>query len=210
MAAVSPLTFYHSPNTRSTATRILLEALGAPYDLQVLDLKKSEQRQPDYLAVNPMGKVPAIVHRGQLVTETVAIFLYLADAFPAAKLAPRGDDPLRGPYLRWMVYYAACFEPAVADRALKREPGSPSLLGYGDFDTMLKTLTDEIEKAPCLLGETYTAADILWATGLWWTMAFGIVPKLPVIEDYVARIRQRPEFARVETLDAELAAKLAG
>jgi glutathione S-transferase len=209
MATTPDLIFYHSPNTRSSATAVLLEALGAPHAMQVINNKKEEQRQPAYLAINPMGKVPAIVHRGDLVTETVAIFIHLPDAFPTTKLAPAIGDPLRGPYLRWLVYYAAAFEPAVVDVAMKRDPAARGMSPYGDFDTMLRTLTDQLAKGPCILGDRYSAADILWATGLGWTTMFGIVPKLPVIESYIARIKQHPEFEKVRLMDAELSAKLA-
>ena len=113
-----------------------------------------------------MGKVPAILHRGELVTEQVAIFIYLADLFPQAGLAPALDDRLRGPYLRWMAYYGSSFEPAVVDRALKREPGPLNMVPYGDYDTMLKTVTDQLAKGPYLLGERMTAADVLWGTAL--------------------------------------------
>ena len=203
------LTFYHSPNTRSTATRILLEELGAPYELAVLDMKQGQQRRPAYLAINPMGKVPAIVHDGALVTESVAIFIHLADAFPAAGLAPKIGDRNRGPYLRWMAYYAACFEPAVVDRAQKREQAPLGMSPYGDFDTMLKTVTDQLERGPYILGDAFSAADVLWGAGLGWTTMFGIVPKLPVIDAYIQRVEARPAAQRVKTLDNELAAKLA-
>src|SRR6266436_4427802 len=138
MSADRKITLYHSPNTRSSGALILLEELGAPYDLHVLNMKAGEQRRAEYLAVNPMGKVPAIKHGDALVTEQVAIFLYLADLFPEAKLAPPLGDPLRGPYLRWMAFYGACFEPAVTDRFMKREPAAPQMSVYGDFDTMLR------------------------------------------------------------------------
>lgn len=209
MATADKLVFYHSPNTRSSATMILLDELGAPYELKVLDMKNGEQRASAYLAVNPMGKVPAIVHNGALVTESVAIFIHLADAYPAAGLAPRIGDANRGPYLRWMVYYAACFEPAVVDRAQKREQAPLGMSPYGDFDTMLKTLTDQLDRGPYILGDTFSAADVLWGTGLTWTTMFGIVPKLPAIEAYLARLATRPSLARVKAKDAELAAALA-
>jgi glutathione S-transferase len=122
MSTRDRVTLFHSPNTRSTATLLLLEELGAPYDLKVVNMKAGEQRQPGYLAINPMGKVPALLHDGALVTEQVAVFLYLADLFPQAGLAPAIGDRLRGPYLRWMAFYGSCFEPAVVDRSQKREP----------------------------------------------------------------------------------------
>ncbi len=208
MASSNKLTLYHSPNTRSSSVLLLLDELGAPYDLHVLNQKSEEQRKPAYLAVNPMGKVPAITHGDALVTETVAIFIYLADAFPKAGLAPAIGDPLRGPYLRWLVYYAAAFEPALVDRAMKRDAGPAGMSPYGDFDTMLTTLTDQLAKGPYLLGEKFTAADILWSTALRWTMMFGIVPELPVIKAYVERLSQRPAVARVKAKDEALAANV--
>jgi glutathione S-transferase len=202
------LVFYHSPNTRSSGTLILLEELRAPYELRLVNMKAGEQREPAYLAVNPMGKVPAILHGETLVTEQVAITLHLADLFFEAKLAPALDDARRGAYLRWLVFYAACFEPAVVDRALKREPALPRMLPYGDFDTMLKTLTDRLAAGPYLLGDEISAADLLWGTGLGWTTMFKLVPELPVIMDYVARINARPAVAAAKARDAELAASL--
>ena len=207
MAVNDTITFFHAPNTRSGGVRLLLEELQAPYELHAINMKAGEQRKPAYLAVNPMGKVPAIRHRGELVTEQVAIFIYLADLFPQAKLAPALDDRLRGPYLRWLAYYAACFEPAVVDRAMKREPGASSMVPYGDYDTMLKTLTDQLAKGPYLLGERITAADVLWGTALTWTTMFKLVPELPVIMDYVKRMTGRPAAGRVRELDAKLAAE---
>ncbi len=207
MTPSDTIVFFHAPNTRSSGARILLEELGAPHELRAINMKAGEQRKPAFLAVNPMGKVPAVLHRGALVTEQVAIFIYLADLFPQAGLAPALDDPRRGPYLRWLAYYGSSFEPAVVDRALKREPGPLAVLPYGDYDTMLKTLTDQLAKGPYLLGERMTAADVLWATALTWTTMFKLVPELPVITDYVKRLAARPSFAKVKTLDAALSAE---
>jgi glutathione S-transferase len=201
------VTLFHSPNTRSTGALILLEELGADYELYVLNMKAGEQRGPVYLAVNPMGKVPALKHGGALVTEQVAVFLYLADLYPEAGLAPAIGDPLRGPYLRWMVFYGSCFEPALVDRAMKREPAPPSTAPYGDYDTMLKTLTDQLDAGPYLLGERFSAADVLWGTALSWTTKFKLVPELPVITAYMARVNARPAVARARAKDAEIAAK---
>jgi glutathione S-transferase len=200
------VTLYHSPNTRSSGALILLEELGAPYELHVLNMKAGEQRRPDYVAINPMGKVPALKHGDALVTEQVAIFLYLGDLFPEAGLTPPIGDPLRGPYLRWLVYYAACFEPAVIDRATQRDPAPMMMSPYGDYDTMLKTLTDQLDKGPYLLGERFSAADILWGSALGWTTMFKLVPELPVIMSYVERVGSRPSVAKVKAKDAELAA----
>ncbi len=203
------VTFFHAPHTRSGATRALFEELGVDYELHVLDFKAGEQRQPAYLAVNPMGKVPAIRHGDALITEQPAVFLYLADLYPAAGLAPPLGDPLRGPYLRWMVYYGSCFEPAVLDKSIQREPLSPSACAYGDYDTMLKTLTDQLEKGPWLLGDTFTAADVLWGTALNWTTQFKLVPELPVIRAYIDRVLARPAMQRAAAADAALAASQA-
>lgn len=207
MTTNGTITLFHSPQTRSSGTLILLEELGAPYELHVLNMKAGAQRHAAYLAVNPLGKVPAIRHRGALVTEQVAIMLYLADLFPGAGLAPAIGDPLRGPYLRWMVYYAACYEPALVDKATKREPAPLGMSPYGDFDTMLATIVGQLAMAPYLLGETISAADILWGAALNWGMMFKLVPESPVVTDYVKRVTARPSFAKVNAMDAALAAQ---
>ncbi|WP_211450703.1 glutathione S-transferase family protein [Collimonas antrihumi] len=207
MALSRRVTFFHSPNTRSTGARILLEELGADYELHALNMKAGEQRKQAYLAINPMGKVPAVRHGEALITEQVAVFLYLADLYQDAGLTPALDDPLRGPYLRWMVYYGSCFEPAVVDRAQKHPPAAPSTCPYGDFETMLKTLTDQLEKGPYILGEKFSAADVLWGTALKWTTGFQLVPMSPVIQAYIDRINARPAVQRVAALEAELAAQ---
>jgi glutathione S-transferase len=207
MGTDDTITFFHSPNTRSSGVRLLLEELGAPYKLHAVNMKAGEQRQPAYLAINPMGKVPAILHRGELVTEQVALFIYLADLFPQAKLAPAQDDPLRGPYLRWLVYYGSAFEPAVVDRAMKRDAAQAAMSPYGDYDTMLKTLTGQLAKGPYLLGARMTAADVLWGSALTWTTMFKLVPELPVITDYIARMTGRPAVGKVKTADAALSAE---
>jgi glutathione S-transferase len=201
------LTFFHSPNTRSAGVRVLLEELGAPYELHVLNMKAGEQRGADYLKVNPMGKVPAILHGDALVTEQVALYIYLPDVFPKAGLAPALDDPQRGPYLRWIAYYGSCFEPGVVDHALKREPAPPSMCPYGDYDTMLNTLVDQLRKGPYILGERFSAADLLWGLSLRWMTGFKIVAELPEIMAYVGRISSRPSFARVTESDAKLSAE---
>ena len=206
MSTDRKLTFYHSPNTRSSGALVLLEELGADYELRVVNMKAGEQRGSAYLAVNPMGKVPAVTHGDALVTEQVAIFLYLADLFPQAQLAPALDDPLRGPYLRWLVYYAAAFEPAIVDRAMKREQAPLAMSPYGDYETMLRTLTDRLAQERFILGERFSAADILWGTALGWTTMFKLVPETPVIMEYVERINARPSVAQVKARDAELSA----
>jgi glutathione S-transferase len=201
------VTLFHSPQTRSSGILLLLEELGAPHDLHILNMRAGEHRQPAYLAINPLGKVPAVKHGDALITEQVALYIYLADLFPEAGITPAIDDPLRGPYLRWLVYYAASFEPAVVDRAMKRDPAPQGMSPYGDFDSMLKVVTDQLSKGPYILGDRFTAADVLWGSALSWTTGFKIVPELPVIMDYVKRHGARPTVARVNERDAALAAE---
>jgi glutathione S-transferase len=207
MSATDAITLFHSPNSRSVGTLILLEELGAPYQLHVLNMQAGEQRQPAYLAVNPMGKVPAILHGDVLVTEQVAISLYLADLFPQAGLAPALGDRQRGPYLRWMAFYGACFEPAMVDKAMKRDPGPPMMSPYGDFATVMSTVTGQLEAGPYILGQNFTAADVLWGTALQWMTAFGLVPETPIITAYVERMSTRPAALRVKQQNEALAAQ---
>jgi len=201
--AMSRITLYHSPQTRSSGTLVLLEELGAEYDLELINMKAGEQRKPAYLAINPLGKVPAIRHGEALVTEQGAIFIYLADLFPRAGLAPALDDPLRGPYLRWLAFYGSSFEPAIVDRALKRDPAPPAMSPYGDYDSVMRAIAEQLENGPYLLGNRMTAADVLWGAALRWTIGFGVVPKLPVFERYVELVTSRPAFNRVWERDVQ-------
>jgi len=207
MTNADTITLFHSPQSRSSGALTLLEELGAPYKLHVLNMKAGEQRRPEYLAVNPLGKVPAILHRGELVTEQVAIFIYLADLFPDAGFAPAIGDAQRGSYLRWLVYYASCYEPALVDRAMQREPAPHATSPYGTFDTMLETVVSQIRDKPYLLGEKISAADILWGNALNWGVMFKLVPEDKAVTDYVARIVQRPAAIKVASMDSELAAE---
>jgi glutathione S-transferase len=206
MTADRKIIFYHSPQSRSAGTRFLLEELGADYEVRLLDLKKGEQRQGEYLDVNPMGKVPAIVHNGALVTEQGAVFTYLADLYPEAGITPAIGDPLRGPYLRWMFFYGSSYEPALIDRSMKREPAPPSTSPYGDYDTMLKTLWDQLGDGPYLLGDRFTAADVLWGTALRWTTMFKLVPETPAVKTYIERVTSRPAALRAAKKDEEIVA----
>lgn len=206
MAEDDKIIFYYAPHSRATTVHWMLEEVGAPYELRCLNLKNNDQKQPDYLVVNPMGKVPAIVHRGVVVTEVAAICAYLADVFPEAKLAPAIGDPRRGAYLRWLFFSPSCLEPAVTDHALKREPGNPSMLAYGDYDTTIRVVAGALRPGPYLLGETFSAADVVLGSGLRWMMMFKIVPELPEFVAYVERLNLRPASQRSRARDAEFAA----
>ena len=196
------LILYYAPQSRAGGVRILLEELGVPYTLHTINIKAGEQLQPAYLAVNPMGKVPAIRHNGAIVTEQVAIYIYLADAYASAGLAPPIGDKLRGPYLRWLVFYGTCVEPAAVDRAMKREPGGRAMSPYGDFDTVIGTIVAQLRTGPWLLGERYTAADTLWGTALGWMTKFGIIPGGPEIDAYLARFQARPAVQAAQAKEA--------
>jgi len=206
MTARPALTLYHHPQSRSAGARVLLEELGVDYRIELMDLQAGEQRRPEFLALNPLGKLPTLVDDGTVVTEQVAIYLHLADRFPEAGLAPAVGDSARGSYLRWMVYYASCFEPAVVDRAQKRDPAEPMISPYRDFDSMLAALEAQLARGPWMLGDRFSAADVLWGTALSWTTRFGLVPASPVITQYIERAKARPAFQRAAEKDAELLA----
>ncbi len=204
MPTTLPITLFHSPQTLSSGALALLEELKAPYTLYVLNMKAGEQRQSAYLAINPMGKVPAILHGDALVTEQVAIGIYLADLFPEAGITPAIHDALRGPYLRWYVFYAACFEPALVDKAMKREPGPVGMFPYGDLTTTLNTLTAQLNQGPWMLGERFTSLDVLWGTALTWMTGFGLVEAVAPIKSYIDRWNSRPSLRKVAQIDADL------
>jgi glutathione S-transferase len=201
------VTFFHHPHSRAAGVRVLLEELGADFELKLLDLKAGDSRKPEYLAVNPMGKVPAILHGDVLVTEQAAVCMYLAELYGEAGLSPAVGDALRGPYLRWMVFYGSSFEPALMDRALKRESPA-STCGWGDFDTMFNTVDTQLDRGPWLLGERFTAADVLWGSGLGWTTQWKLVPETPNVTRYLERFNARPAVQRARAADAELLQRL--
>lgn len=205
MTDADKIVLFHCPNSRSSGTLVLLEELGAPYELRVMNMQAGEQRQPAYLSINPMGKVPAILHGDILVTEQVAVYLYLADLFPGAGMTPPVGDRRRGPYLRWMAFYAGCFEPALVDKAMKREPGPAAMSPYGDFDTVMSALNAQLRTGPFILGQDFLAADVLWGSALAWTTMFGLVPETPEIKSYIGRVMGRPAAVRVREQDAALA-----
>ena len=195
------VTLYHNPKSRSKGVLILLEELGADYAIERLDLQKGEQLAPEYLAINPMGKVPAIVHLGSPITEQVAIYQYLADLYPEAGLAPAMGDPRRGPYLRWLAFYGSAFEPAVLDRALKREAPPRMLSPYADCDTVMGVVDDQLARGDYLLGERCTAADVLWGSALGWMIGFGLMDPPAPTRAYVDRMAAWPAVQRAQAID---------
>lgn len=200
------LVFYHMPGTRSSDVLRLLEALKAPYQLKLLNLKQGKQKDPSYLAINPMGKVPAIVHGDAVVTEVIAIYIYLADLFPEAKLAPAISDSGRGTYLRWLVYYAGCFEPALMDYSLKREPAPRASCPYGNYATVIKTIEGQLAKGAYIAGESFTAADVLWGSALAWAVETQLVASSASIAAYIERVNEKPYFAAAKAKDEQLLA----
>ncbi|MCA1300380.1 glutathione S-transferase family protein [Stappia indica] len=204
--SLDKLTLHYAPRSRASATRVLLDELGAPYDLHVLNMRAGEQKSPAFLAINPLGKVPALTHGDTILTEAVAIALYAGDLFPQAGLTPTIGDPRRGAYLRWMVFYAASFEPALMDKMSGHVPPANEC-AYGTFDQVIELLADQLERAPYLLGDRITIADIQWGATLQWALSFKAVPALPVFTDYAERITARPSFRRVFEDEARLDAE---
>jgi glutathione S-transferase len=204
MPTTQPITLFHTPQTRSSGALALLEELHAPYKLHVLNMQAGEHRQSAYLAINPMGKVPALLHGDALITEQVAVGIYLGDLFPEAGMTPAIGDALRGPYLRWYVFYAASFEPALIDKAMKREPGSVAMSPYGNFDATVNAVVAQLGEGPWLLGEKFTCADVLWGTALTWMTGFGLIEAVPPIRAYVERWNARPSAKAVAKIDADL------
>ena len=207
--AAQELIFYYAPRTRAGIVFWMLEELGVPYEMKVLNLAAGDHKKPDYLAVNPMGKVPAIRHNGTAVTETAAICAYLADAFPEAGLAPAIGDARRGTYLRWMFFAPGCIDPAMADAALKREPGRPSMMAYGDFESVMDVTAKAVSAGPYLLGDQFSAADVVLGSMLRYGMLFNVLPKRPEFTAYVERLEARPALQRSKARDEEIAASLA-
>jgi glutathione S-transferase len=203
---MAALTLYHIAPSRSSTVLWMLEEIGEPYDLHVLNMKAGENREPAYLAINPMGKVPALRHGDAIVTEVAAVLCYLADAFPAAKLSVPIGDPRRGPYLKWLFFSPGVLEPAITDRAFKRVQEPPrTALGYGDFDTAMDVMARAVTPGPYLLGNEFTAADLMIGSTLHWGTMFKLIPERKEFSDYCARCIERPAFKRATAKDAELA-----
>jgi glutathione S-transferase len=192
------LVFYYNPKSRASMVRWMLEEVGASYTQVLVDLEKGDHKTPEFLALNPMGKLPTIVHKGVVVTETAAIMAYLADAFPGAGLAPATSDPRRGAYYRWLFFGGSCFEPAMIDVMMKRPPVQKSMAGWGDFDDVKAALKAALATGPYLLGDQFTAADVYIGSELNWSMMFGApgIKDEPVFTAYVDRLKARDAFKR--------------
>ena len=204
---MSNLTLYHASPSRSSVVLWMLEELGEPYDIKLLKLSEGDNMKPDYLAINPMGKVPALRHGDTAITELAAICTYLADEFPQAKLNVPTGTPRRGVYLKWLFFNPGCLEPAVIDRAAPRkEPARRGMLGYGDFDTVMNVLAKAVEKGTFLMGEQFTAADVVIGANIRWGLVFKLIPERPEFTAYAARLALRPAAQRAEAKDKELAA----
>ena len=204
--ADSELVFHTNPMSRGRIVRWMLEELGVEYRAVVQDYGKG-MKSPEYLAINPMGKVPALQHRGVVVTEAAAICAYLADAFPQAGLAPAPDDPLRGPYLRWMFFAAGPVEAAVTANALGLlpPPEKAGFVGYGSYDQAMDALEQAAASAsPWLLGERFSAADVYVGSQVDFGLAFKSIPERPAFTAWAERLRAREAYQRAKALDDAL------
>lgn len=199
------LVFYTNPQSRGRIVRWMLEEVGEPYRQVLLDYGTS-MKADDYLAINPMGKVPAITHHGQVVTECAAICAYLADAFPAAALAPTTSE--RAAYYRWLFFAAGPLEAAVIDRArhVTVSPEQQRMVGYGSFERTLDVLAMAVSTGDYIAGNRFTAADVYVGSHVVWGMQFGSLPKRPEFEAYAARLSNRLALQKARSIDDQLAA----
>ena len=200
------LVLYTNPMSRGRIARWMLEEVGRPYRAEVLEF--TGMKSPDYLAINPMGKVPSLRHGEVVVTETAAICAYLADIFPEAGLAPPVGDPLRGPYYRWLFFAAGPLEAAVTNQALGFEVPAErrGMAGYGCYADVLDALEGALDGRDYLVGDSFTAADLYVGSHLGWGLQFGSIEKRPAFEHYVQMIDDRPAAHRANQLDDALVA----
>ncbi len=205
MVAHDPLTFYTNPMSRGRIVRWMLEEVGAPYNTVLLEYGTT-MKAPAYLAVNPMGKVPAIVHDGVIVTETAAICAYLADVFPEAGLAPPPGHAARGVYYRWLFFAAGPIEAATSNHALGFvvPEGRDKMMGYGTYARVMDVLEGAVAESEYLLGDTFTAADVYLGSQIGFGLQFGLMEKRPAFERYWSRISHRPAAVRAARLDDAL------
>ncbi|MBB3981464.1 glutathione S-transferase [Sphingobium fontiphilum] len=197
------VTLYTNPMSRGQIARWMLEEAAAPYEQVLLDYGTT-MKGADYLAINPMGKVPAIVHRGKVVTECAAICAYLADAFPQAGLAPALEDC--ADYYRWLFFAAGPVEAAITNTAMGfvLPEGRDRSAGYGSLDAVLDTLEQAVSGDAWICGDQFTAADVYVGSQVDWGLAFGTIPTRPAFEAYAARLRERPAYQRQKAIDNAL------
>jgi glutathione S-transferase len=201
------LTLYHIAPSRSSIALWMLEEVGEPYEIKLLKMSEGDNLKPDYLMVNPMGKVPALQHGDAVITEVAAICTYLADEFPARKLNVPVGNPRRGVYLKWLFFGPSVIEPAMTDRTFPRKENlRASAVGWRDFDMVLDIVAKAIGEAPYLMGDQFTAADIVIGSGLRYGMMFKMIPERKEFTDYVARFTARPAVQRAEAKDKTLSA----
>lgn len=198
------LTFYHRPGTRSGGIRWLLEELGVPYELELVNIRAEGGAPESYRAIQPNKKVPAIVHDGVAVHERSAICIYLCDAFPAAGLAPPIGDPRRGPYLSWLVYNDAVLDPVLGATFMGWTYDKLGV-SFGSFDDMVTNLQTTLSATPYLTGDTFAAADLLIAGGLNFAVRMQkAIPETPQIAGFLDRTVGRPSFAAAMAKDRAL------
>jgi len=199
------IVFYTNPMSRGRIVRWMLEELGQPYRTEVLDYGTT-MKAPAYRAINPMGKVPAIRHRGVTVTECAAICAYLADTHPGAGLAPAFDDPARGTYLRWMFFAAGPVDAAVTAKSLgwQAPPERQGMVGYGSYEQMVDALETAVEAGPFILGDRFSAADVYVGSQIGWGLQFKTLPDRETFKAYAGRIMSRPSAIRAREMDDAL------
>lgn len=197
------LVFYTNPMSRGRIVRWMLEEIGTPYRQVLLEYDKS-MKAADYLAINPMGKVPAITHKGRVVTECAAICAYLADSFPEAGLAPALDD--RADYYRWLFFAAGPLESAVIDRNLNVSirQDQQRMVGYGTYERTIEVLTSAVTNRHYITGSDFSAADVYVGSHVIWGMQFGTIPPNDILEQYAARLMERPAYKAAMNIDVEL------
>jgi glutathione S-transferase len=201
------IVFYTNPQSRGRIVRWMLEEVGEPYRTEIVGFGPP-MKGPDYKAINPMGKVPAIDHKGTIVTECAAICAYLADAFPSAELAPPTDR--RADYYRWMFFAAGPLEAAVVNRSLGVEVPADreGMVGYGNFQSVMDTLDYAVSRQPFIAGDRFTAADVYVGAHVGWGLQFGTIEKRDAFVDYLGRLSGRPAFKRAGQKDDEAAERL--
>ncbi len=199
------LIFFTNPQSRGRVVRWMLEEIGVAYETRIVQYGP-EMKTPEYLAINPLGKVPAIRHNGAVVTETGAICAYLADAFPQAGLIPPPGTPERAAYFRWMFFGAGPLDGASTNKALGVEVPADKrgTVGYGSFELVVSTLENRLKEAPYFAGEAFSAADIYTGSMLGWLTQFKVIPLNPTFEAYLGRLYQRPAAIRAAAMDDAL------